>query len=200
MTWLPAAALIAAWGAAVLYLRVRRLWLFYYVLAAVGFTLIVVLLMRGTVPEQILEGFTADHAHDVAQVFGIPTLVFRNAPGTMLVLVVVGRAGWTIIHVDIECSGLLELAAFTGLLLFYPGLRPWRRASLLAAGLTATYLINILRLLVIISFLHFGGKDVVFLAHTIIGRGIFFLLVVLVYWLVFTRAAVYTVRDRIGAV
>lgn len=192
--------IIAAWLAAVIYLRVRRQWLLYYVVAAVGFTLITVLLCRGTMAEEALEGLTAQNAHDAAAIIGVPTLIFRNAPGTMLVLVVVGEVGWTVIQVDIECSGLLEMAAFVGLLLFYPGLRAPKRSLYLLFGLAATYLINIMRLLVIIAFLHWGGKDIIFLAHTIIGRGLFFILVIGVYWFVFTRATVGTVRRRIGAV
>ena len=192
--------IIAAWLAAVIYLRVRRQWLLYYVVAAVGFTLITVLLCRGTMAEEALEGLTAQNAHDAAAIMGVPTIIFRNAPGTMLVLVVVGEVGWTVIQVDIECSGLLEMAAFAGLLLFYPGLRAPKRSLYLLFGLAATYLINIMRLLVIIAFLHWGGKDIIFLAHTIIGRGLFFILVIGVYWFVFTRATVGTVRRRIGAV
>jgi exosortase/archaeosortase family protein len=67
----------------------------------------------------------------------------------------------------------------------------------MAVGLVATYVINILRLLLIIAFLHWGGKDVIFLAHTVIGRGVFFILVVAVYWFVFTRAALRVVRERV---
>jgi exosortase family protein XrtG len=200
MTPLLAGILAGLWLGLVIYLRVRRAWLLYYVVAAVGFTLLIVFFTRGTLVEEALEGITAQHAHEVAGLVGVPTLIFRNAPGTMLVLVVVGRIGWTVIQIDVECSGLLEMAAFAGLLLFYPGLRTRRRLVYLVSGLVATYLVNILRLLVIIAFLHWGGKDVIFLAHTIVGRGIFFLLVIGIYWFVFTRAAIHTVRDRIGAV
>jgi len=193
------AACAVIWAVLVVYLRVRRLWLPYYVLATVGFSLLFLTAARGTVVEQSLESLTAGHAHTVSGYLGIPTLVFRNAPGTLLVLVVVGRVGWTIIEVGIECSGLLELAAFAALLIFYPGLGGLRRFGLMAAGLAATYVINIVRLLVIITFLHLGGKNTIFLAHTVIGRGVFFVLVVAVYWFVFTRAALKTVRERVDA-
>jgi len=184
----------------VVFFRVRRMWLPYYVTAAAGFTLLFLTAARGTVVEQLLESVTAQHAHDIAATLGIPTLVFKNAPGTLLVLVVVGRVGWTVIEVGIECSGLLELAAFAGLLLFYPGLGGLRRGWLLAVGLAATYVVNILRLLLIISFLHWGGKNVIFLAHTVIGRGVFFILIVAVYWFIFTRAALKNVKQRVEAV
>ncbi|HCJ10863.1 MAG TPA: hypothetical protein DHW14_06845 [Clostridiales bacterium] len=186
-----------AWLGLVVLLRVRRLWLPYYVLATVGFSLLVLTAARRTLVETTLEALTAQHAHVVSGWFDIPTRVFKNAPGTLLVLVVIGKVGWTVIEVGIECSGLLELTAFTALILFYPGLRLGRRSWLTVAGLVATYLINILRLLVIIAFLHWGGKDTIFVAHTIIGRGLFFLLVVAVYWSIFTRAALKAVRERV---
>jgi exosortase family protein XrtG len=193
--WVAAAVV---WVVLVAALRLGRLWLPFYVLATVGFALLFLVAARGSPVEHALEAATAQHAHEVSGLLGIPTMVFRNAPGTLLVLVVVGRVGWTIIEVGIECSGLLELAAFAGLLLFYPGLRVGRRLTLLAFGLAATYAINILRLLVIIAFLHWGGKDIIFLAHTVIGRGVFFVLVIALYWFVFTRAALQAVRERVA--
>lgn len=194
------AACAAVWAALVVFLRVRRLWLAYYVLATVGFSLLSLAAARGTAVERTLEALTAQHAHVVAERMGIPTLVFKNAPGTLLVLVVVGRVGWTIIEVGIECSGLLEMAAFAALLFFYPGLKPGRRLGLMSLGLGATYVINILRLLLIIAFLHWGGKNVIFLAHIVVGRGVFFILTVAVYWFVFTRTALQMVRERVERV
>lgn len=190
-------ACAAAWAALVVTLRVRRLWLPYFVLAAVGFCLLFLTATRGTVVESTLETLTAEHGHLAAGWLGIPTLVFRNAPGTLLVLIVVGVKGWVVIDVGIECSGMLELAAFSSLLLFYPGLSAGRRSWLLVTGLVATYLVNIVRLLVIIGFLHWGGKDMAWLAHSVIGRAVFFALVVAIYWFVFTRATLKSVRQRV---
>jgi len=194
MLWVGCAVV---WAGLAAFLRIRRFWLPYYVVATVGFTLLVLTAARGTILERALESITAEHAHIVSRAFGIPTLIFKNAPGALLVLVVVGRVGWTVIEVGIECSGLLEMVAFAALLLFYPGLGLIRRTGLMVVGLLATYVINILRLLLIIAFLHWGGKDVIFLAHTVVGRGVFFVLVVAVYWFVFTRAALRAVRERV---
>ncbi len=191
-------ACVVIWLALVTFLRVRRLWLAFFVLATVGFCLLFLTAARGTVVETALEALTAEHGHVAAGWLGIPTLVFPNAPGTLLVLVVMGLKGWVIIEVGIECSGLLETAAFTALLLFYPGLRLAQRTWLMVGGLVATYIINIIRLLVIIGFLHWGGRDMVWLAHSVIGRAVFFVLVVTVYWFVFTRAALRSVRERVG--
>lgn len=70
----------------------------------------------------------------------------------------------------------------------------------MVVGLVATYVINILRLLVIIGFLHWGGKDMAWLAHSVIGRAVFFALIVAVYWFVFTRATLRSVRERVGEI
>lgn len=186
VTPLVAGALVVA-AAAVLFFRYYRIWPLYYVLGAAFFTLFAVYLLRHSPVERFVEEQTALAAHVISGPLGVVTRIFRNAPGTILVLIVGQKVGWTVIKIDIECSGFLEMMVFTGLCLFYPGFSPLQRVAWLAGGNVITFLVNLIRVVVIVVCLHYGGKDIIYVAHTIIGRGLFFALVVVMYWYAFTR-------------
>lgn len=88
--------------------------------------------------------------------------------------------------IDYECSGVIETAAFWGLLTFYPMYQAKEKVFLGLAGLLWISLANILRLTLIIIIVHIFGTDYFFLAHSIIGRIVFYILVVFFYYRVFT--------------
>lgn len=186
------------WAALVLALRRNRIWLFYYLTAAVGLCFGLVVLLRELVPgEAALAMATAHGTHHLASLLHIPTRVFRSAPGLLLVLVIAQRSGWTALQVGLESSGLLEMSVLTGLLLFYPGMPLVRRTLGLAAGLVATYVANVLRVLIIVAVLHFQGKDSLLFAHTFLGRAFFFAVTVVIYWYLMTRSSLQVLRERV---
>ena len=73
------------------------------------------------------------------------------------------------------------------------------RAGLTLLGWGATYVANVVRVFSIILILHFMGKRSVFIAHTVFGRIIFFVLVAAIYWLVFTKGTIRTLAERLQA-
>jgi exosortase family protein XrtG len=193
-TWVLA---IVGWIAALAFLRSGRIWLPYYLVGAVGFAVGVVLLGQGPLPlERWMAEATARGAAVVAAACGIPTRVFPGAAGSILVLVVRQPVGWTMVTVGVECSGLLEAATIAGLTLFYPLWGAKRRAWIVLAGLVATGVANIARVAAIVATLHWGGKDALFAAHSLIGRGLFFALVVAIYWLALTAPTIRTIGAR----
>ncbi len=187
------------WAGLVVWFYRRRIWLFYYCIAAVGLALLLIFAGTNFLPlERWLEYSTAWGAHFLCQALGIPTSVFEAAPGNILVWVVVQNPGWTVVRVDLECSGLLELAVFTGILLFYPAWTAFRRLYLVALGWLVTFLANIGRVLSIILIWHSWGKRSIFIAHTVVGRLIFFVLVMLIYWLFLTRPTLRWIEERLN--
>lgn len=185
------------WLALLLFFRRFRIWLMFYAVASIGLALLLIFAGIDLLPlERGLEMATAYTAHAISRAVGIPTRVFEAAPGNILVWVVVQEPGWTIVRVDLECSGLLEMAVWAGLLLFYPAWTVWRRIELLIWGLAATYTSNVIRVLSIIAILHGLGKRSIFVAHTIVGRLVFFALATLLYWIIFTRLTLRTLRAR----
>lgn len=88
--------------------------------------------------------------------------------------------------IDYECSGIIETAAFVSLVVFLPLYNRHERLFFSLLGMVWIYVANIIRLLVVIVIVHFGGGPVFFLAHSIIGRIVFYVLVIILYYEVFT--------------
>jgi len=194
------AGAITLWGAGVLFFRVRRVWLLYYTLGAVGLAALLICAVQ-RLPSGVLhvEAMTAYGAHYVSRSLGIPTRIFQAAPNTVLVLVIAQDIGWTALQVGIECSGLLETAILVGLLAFYPGW-PWqRKLVLILAGLATTYVANISRMVVIILIMHRMGKDWLLFAHTLVGKFVFFVLVIAIYWYLLTLPTITHLGRRLKA-
>jgi exosortase family protein XrtG len=197
MTILPWLAAILLWVAALAFFRSGRIWLPYYLTGSVGFAVGLVLLGQGPLGlERALEWATARGASHGAAALGIPTHVLPGATDATLVMVLHQPIGWTVLPVGVETSGLLEVATIAGLTLFYPLGGAARRAVLVAVGLAATAAANVVRVVVILAMLHLGGKETLFLAHNVVGRGIFFALVVGIYWLALTVPTVQHLREK----
>lgn len=109
-------------------------------------------------------------------------------------LVVPDPSGWSVLQIGVECSTLIEASVFAGLMLFYPRFPAGERLMRLAAGLGATFVINLARLAVIVGLIAWLGKPVVSLAHAVVGRLVFFVGIVLVYWRMMTLPTLRMVR------
>lgn len=102
--------------------------------------------------------------------------------------------GWSVLQIGIECSTFIESAVFTGLLLFYPRIPLQSRLLRLVAGLVAIFIINLGRLGFIIGIVTTLGGPAVPWAHAIVGRLLFFIGIVAVFWWIFTIPTLQTVR------
>ncbi len=191
-------ALAGVWLTAVLFFRLNRVWLLYYLVGSIGLALGIIFIGQSLIPiEPLLEQYVAYAVHLVSSVVGVKTRIFTGAPGLLMVLVIAQDVGWTAVQVTIECSGLLESAVLIGMLAFYPGWPLRQKILLCAVGLAFTQLANVARLMFIIGTLHWFGKDSLFMAHTIVGRAVFFVAVVAIYWYVFTLPTLRTVHDKL---
>jgi exosortase family protein XrtG len=187
------ATLFILWLGCVAFLRYSRAWLPFYVLGAVGCAYWLILVFSNLFGlEPFLAHSVAWVVHIVSNLVGIPTRIFEGAPGVLLVLVIFQDIGWTVLQVGIESSGLLEISVLVSLLLFYPGWSLSRRALLIGIGGAAMWSANIIRMLVIVIMLNQFGKEALVLAHMYIGKGVFFLLVITIFWLLITRT---TLKD-----
>ncbi|WP_461218588.1 exosortase family protein XrtG [Lapidilactobacillus salsurivasis] len=107
--------------------------------------------------------------------------------------------GSVLMSVDYECSGIIETMAFVALLTFFPAYRPAERLFYGAIGVLWIYLANVLRLCLVVVIVHFFGPSSFYLAHTILGRLLFYALVIILYYNVFTysqmaRGLYYRIR------
>ncbi|MGE5392050.1 MAG: exosortase family protein XrtG [Deltaproteobacteria bacterium] len=186
---------IVIWAGVTYYLFKNRIWIFYYIWAAVGMTIIAILLLRGSPVEYAIEQWTGLILHYSLGWIGIKTMVFDKSPGTVLVLLALENS-WTCIDIDIECSGLLESCVLLGLLLFFPVGTHRTKATQATIGLVSLYAINLIRLYTVVAIINIWGRDAMYIAHTLIGRLVFFILAVIVYWYLFTRPSLGNVRRK----
>jgi exosortase family protein XrtG len=178
------------WLAVVLFLRFYHIWLPYYVLGAVGGAYWLVIGINALGLELEISSLVASTVSAVSNVLGISAKTFDNAPGLLLVLVVTQNVGWTVLQVGVESSGLLEMATLTSLLVFYPGWSNTRRFFSVLIGILATWGANIIRMMLIVVLLNELGKPVLVVAHTFIGKAVFFSITVIIYWVLITRPTI----------
>ncbi|AKP64987.1 hypothetical protein FC99_GL001345 [Levilactobacillus koreensis JCM 16448] len=88
--------------------------------------------------------------------------------------------------IDYECSGIIETTAFASLLAFYPTYGRPEKVFYLVMGALWIYLSNVIRLMIVVVIVYFGGAEWFFMAHTLLGRIIFSLLIIMLYYNVFT--------------
>ena len=192
--------LFVAWLGLVAFLRRYRIWLLYYIVGTAGLSYWLVLVAREVLSlEPLLAHSVAWSVHELAQALGIPTRIFRGAPGVLLVLVVVQQVGWTVLRIGVESSGLLEMSVLLSLFLFYPGWSFGRRLEAILVGELLTWIANVVRILVIVLLLHGFGKQVLVLAHAYLGKALFFMATVAIYWALITRPTLRDLGQAYGA-
>jgi exosortase family protein XrtG len=163
-----------------------RRWLPFYLLGALGVVLFVVLGATITGLDVVLQATEAGQVAALAERVGLK-LVVLGSNG----LAIRNHTGWGVFDIGVECSGLLEMAAMAGLVLFYPAVySPLRKAVIVLVGTLATYLFNLLRILLIVQIVNAMGADWVFPAHAVFGRFFFFLTTIALYWWLVTRPTV----------
>lgn len=98
--------------------------------------------------------------------------------------------------VDYECAGIIEMTAFVSLLVFFPVYTKMEKVGISIFGVLYIFIANVIRLVVICCIIYFFGTKVYFVAHTIVGRIIFYGLSMVLYYTVFTKAQI--IRQKVG--
>jgi exosortase family protein XrtG len=186
------------WLPGVIFLKRFRIWILYYLLGTVGLAYILVSLFTQVLKfDLVLAHSVALAVHNTLNFLAIPTQIFQNAPGVLLVLVITQKVGWTVLQIGVESSGLLEICVLVSLVTFYP-LWSWRKKIVLAlTGAAFTWLANVARMMMIALLLHFLGKGVLVLAHTFIGKAFFFIITIAIYWFLVTSSSLTGIREKI---
>jgi exosortase family protein XrtG len=192
--------LVLVWIAVVVFCRQYRIWILYYLVGTVGLAyLSVYIISKVLVFEPILAHSVAIAVHDSLNFINIPTEIFQNAPGVLLVLVVTQKVGWTVLQIGVESSGLLEICVLVSLVVFYP-LWTWRKKVMMGLiGIAFTWFANVARMLLIALMLHFFGKEALVIAHTFIGKAFFFLVTIGIYWFLVTANSLPDIKRKILA-
>ncbi len=183
-----AAALVWLYVLHVLARAELRFWRF--AVGSLGLFVLLMIFVRPWATEPLAQVVAA-----VSGVFGSVTRTFE-AFFRYGVLFVDSAAGSITLKVDFECSGIVEIMAFLSLLSFF---QVYNRSERVLVGLAGTLFIllaNAIRITVICELIHFMGPGVYYVAHSLVGRLVFYALTVWLYFYVFTKPQV--VRMRVG--
>lgn len=112
------------------------------------------------------------------------------------VIFVDSKAGAISLLIDFECSGILEIMAFVSLLAFFRAYTIYERVVVGILGIFYIILANALRIISICVIIYFRGMQAYYIAHTFVGRIIFYGLSVFLYFIVFTRTQI--IRQKVG--
>lgn len=86
------------------------------------------------------------------------------------------------LFIDYECSGVIEILVITAVVLFFPLFNKKQKAFYIPLGIFYTMVANIIRLLSIITIVYRYGNNSYYLAHSVIGRIIFYILTLFLYF------------------
>lgn len=99
-------------------------------------------------------------------------------------------------YVDMECSGIIEMMVFVSLLAFFPAYKWWEKLRTGIIGLLCICVFNFIRIFIIIAMIFYFGTSVYSFAHVIVGRIVFYVLTLILYFHVFTKRQI--VRQKVG--
>jgi len=170
----------------------KKWWLTYYLVGSVAVVASIMSFFIITGYDTYVMGLEAQSMSYVASLLGMPSQFL--APNAFLFP---DPTGWSIFAIGLECSSIIEISVFVALLLFYPSYSWKTKLKYASIGAVATYFANIIRILSIVVIVAVFGKTSVYLAHAIIGKLIFFVLIIILYWYLLTKPTMSKVRENI---
>ncbi len=188
MIYVVAAAAIGLWVWILRVLRKAGLKFWRYLLGSCGIFLILLILVRPWLVLPLARLIAA-----IAGIFGKVT-GFYQAYYRYGVIFIESLNGAITVNIDLECSGFIEISAFISLLAFYGIYNIPERIYIGVIGTLYTMLTNALRIAVICTMIHFLGTDYYYVAHTIVGRIVFYVLQVILYFYIFTKPHVLKMK------
>ncbi len=102
------------------------------------------------------------------------------------------------LQVDFECSGLIEILAFLSLLAFFNVYSVTEKIMVGIGGFCYIMLCNTLRIVLICLCVHFFGVGAYPVMHAFVGRVVFYILSIILYFYVFTKPQI--LRMTVGKV
>lgn len=101
------------------------------------------------------------------------------------------------LYIDYECSGIIEIIAFSSMLWFFNVYHIYEKVIINIIGLFWIFTANIIRIFIICTLIYFFGNNIFYFAHTIFGRIVFYALSITLYFHVFTRPQI--LRQKLGS-
>lgn len=175
---------IVVWLYLLSVMKRSKLSAFYFILGSVGLFYLLIVFSR---PYWVW--FLTQLVIKVVDLFGSFANVTEEFSKYSLIVIHSANEQMSL-YVDYEWSGVIETAAYLGLLTFYPLYNRQEKVFYALFGTLWIFASNVIRLLFVVAFVHFGGSDAYFLAHSILGRLFFYGLVITLYYHTFTYSQV----------
>lgn len=167
-----------------------KLSFWHFIVGSMGLFILMMTTIRPIFTEPLAKGVAA-----ISGLYGTLTDTFE-AYFKYGILFVESSTGAITLQIDFECSGIVEIMAFLSLLTFFEVYNKKERILVGIFGVVYIVLANALRIIVICEMIHFMGPSVYYVAHTLIGRVVFYALSIILYFYVFTKPQI--VRMKIG--
>lgn len=190
MNWIIYLLLITAWLYVLWTLRRSALPFWHFLVGSLGLFLILMIMVRPYIV-QPLANLVAVLAGGVGKLTGTFSAFFKYG-----ILFINAKGGAITLQIDFECSGVIEIIAYVSLLSFFNVYKLNEKVIVGVLGTAAIIFANALRIVIICEIIHFCGMNMYYIAHTIIGRLVFYALSVLLYFYVFTKPQI--IRTKVG--
>ena len=165
-------------------LKRGKLEFWYFCVGSIGLFLFMLIWLQPLLTTPLTKGVTL-----VAGIIGQLTTLYDSY--FQYSILFIRNAGQVIsLYIDYECSGIIEIMAFSALLWFFPVYKFYEKIVVNIVGFLYIFLANVLRIFVICVMIHIWGNDIYFLAHTVFGRILFYALSVALYFYVFTKSQI----------
>lgn len=168
----------------------KKLEFFYFLIGSIGTFLFSFALLRNVLTE-ILTTLTCFLTGLLGNALGI-----FKAYTSHSILFVENAEGPISLYVDFECGGVIEILVFLSLVWFFAVYKVKEKFAISLIGIVWIIVANIIRLFSICLIINQFGNESYYVAHTIVGRMIFYALSIILYFYVFTRAQIR--KQRVG--
>ena len=183
---------VVLWIYALSVFRRGKLDFFRYIVGSVGLFVFMMIFL-----EPLLVGPLVSLVTSASGIVGDVTGLFESYHDYSILFVTCEATGESLsLYIDYECSGVIEMMAFVALLAFFQVYDVWQRFIVGVLGCIGIFFSNVIRITVICGIIRVWGNDVYYIAHTIVGRIVFYILAVLLYYYVFTHAQI--ICQKIG--
>lgn len=165
---------------------------FYFIFGSIGSFFFLMLYLKPILMPVLVQLVTS-----VTGILGRGTGLFEAYRDYSILFIESPKDGGALsLYIDFECSGIIEILVFVSLLAFFQVYGVWQRIVIGAIGCVVIFFSNVTRIFIICVMIRIWGNEVYYLAHTLIGRIVFYIFAVLLYYFVFTKAQI--VRQKVG--
>lgn len=166
-----------------------QLTFYHFIIGSIGL-FIICMFQVPYIEDQVISMFTY-----ILQPLGNATGIWESFPQYGLFFVDTGNGAMSF-SIDLECSGIIEMLVFVCLLFFFPVYKTSQKISISIIGVLCIILFNCLRMISVLSIIYYFGTSYYLFAHSVVGRILFYVLTIILYYTVFTKKQI--TEQRVG--